>query len=134
MVMRKSFSAILLFVFTLTGGACDALDVRLPGEGGRQAAARRELGLFRAIENHFRSVVDQGRFVMARTKGDKAEMAVCARRELETARRHLSLVRADSRIGYECSNHYFYIPHDIIEKILNCRDVIAGLPQTAEGN
>ena len=96
-------------------------------EGAGQKSARRELGLFRAIENHFRSVVDQGRFVMARNKGDKAEMLACARRELETARRHLNLVRADSRIGYECSNHYFYIPHDIIEKILNCRDVMARL-------
>ena len=118
--------------FEKGNAAFEALVSSLSGE--RQAAARRELGLFRAIENHFRSVVDQGRFVMARTKGDKAEMAVCARRELETARRHLSLVRADSRIGYECSNHYFYIPHDIIEKILNCRHVIAGLSQTAKGN
>ena len=92
-------------------------------DGDRQAAARRELGLFRAIENHFRSVCDQIRFVRARTRGDRDEMLACARRELETAKRHLALVRADSRIGYECSNHYYYLPHDLIEKILNCRDV-----------
>ena len=101
-------------------------------DGERRKAAERELGLFRAIENHFRSVVDQGRFVVAREKGDKAAMADCARRELETARRHLELVRADSRIGYECSNHYFYIPQDIIEKVLNCHDVITGLSRTGE--
>ena len=92
-------------------------------DGDRQAAARRELGLFRAIENHFSAVCDQIRFVRARVRGDKAEMRACARRELETAKRHLALVRADSRIGYECSNHYFYLPHDLIEKILCCRDV-----------
>jgi len=96
-------------------------------DGEKRRAAERELGLFRAIENHFRSVVDQGRFVMAREKGDRPAMVECAHRELETARRHLGLVRADSRIGYECSNHYFYIPHDIIEKILNCRQIITGL-------
>ena len=96
-------------------------------DGGKRRAAERELGLFRAIENHFRSVVDQGRFVRAREKGDRSAMVACARRELETARRHLDLVRADSRIGYECSHHYFYIPHDIIEKILNCRQIITGL-------
>ena len=101
--------------------------------GESQTAARRELGLFRAIENHFRSVVDQGMFVVARSRGDRAEMASCARRELETARRHLDLVRADSRIGYECSNHYFYLPHDIIEKILNCRDVISHLVSKQQG-
>ena len=39
-------------------------------DGDRQAAARRELGLFRAIENHFRSVCDQIRFVRARARGD----------------------------------------------------------------
>ena len=92
-------------------------------DGSRQAAARRELGLFRAIENHFSAVCDQVRFVRARDRGDKAEMRACARRELETAKRHLALVRADSRIGYECSNHYFYLPHDLIEKVLCCRDV-----------
>ena len=103
-------------------------------DGERRKAAERELGLFRAIENHFRSVVDQGKFVMARNKGDKDEMLDCTKRELETARRHLSLVRADSRIGYECSNHYYYIPQDIIEKVLNCHDVIAGLSRTNEDN
>ena len=96
-------------------------------DGEKRRAAEREFGLFRAIENHFRSVVDQGRFVIAREKGDRPAMAECARRELETAKRHLDLVRADSRIGYECSNHYFYIPHDIVEKILNCRQVMTGL-------
>ena len=92
--------------------------------GSTRAAAARELGLFRAIENHFRSVVDQSRFVQARERGDKVEMLACARRELETAKRHLALLRADSRIGYECSNHYFYLPQDLVEKVLNCRDII----------
>ena len=92
--------------------------------GPTRAAAARELGLFRAIENHFRSVVDQARFVQARERGDKAEMLACARRELATAKSHLALLRADSRIGYECSNHYYYLPQDLVEKILNCRDVI----------
>ncbi len=95
--------------------------------GEKRAAAARELGVFRAIENHFRSVVDQARFVQAREKGDKAEMISCARRELATAKAHLALLRADSRIGYECSNHYYYLPQDLIEKILNCRDVIDSL-------
>ena len=92
--------------------------------GEKRAAAARELGLFRAIENHFRSVVDQSRFVQARTKGDTAAMLACARRELETAKRHLALLRADSRVGYECSNHYYYLPQDLVEKVLNCRDII----------
>ena len=55
--------------------------------------------------------------------GNVCHVHVRTRRELETAKRHLALVRADSRIGYECSNHYFYLPHDLIEKVLCCRDV-----------
>ena len=104
----------------------NALFEKLVGtlSGERAAAAKRELGLFKAIENHFAAVVDQGRFVMARRKSDNAAMLAAARSELATAKKHLPLVRADSRIGYECSNHYFYLPHDITEKILNCREVI----------
>ena len=114
--------------FTVGNAAFERLVSSLSGE--RQSAAVRELGLFRAIENHFRSVVDQGRFVMARNRGDRAAMAECAKRELETAHRHLAVVRADSRIGFEATNHYYYLPHDIIEKILNCRDVLARLKGT----
>jgi hypothetical protein len=101
-------------------------------KGDKAVAAGRELVLFKAIENHFRAVVDQARFVVARTKGDRAGMLAAACRELATAKSHLLLVRADSRIGYECSNHYFYLPHDIIEKALNCRDVIEKLEKEDE--
>jgi hypothetical protein len=29
----------------------------------------------------------------------------------------------DSRIGFESSNHYFYVPQDLAEKVLACRDL-----------
>ena len=32
-----------------------------------------------------------------------------------------AIVRGDSRIGYECTNHYFYVPRDVCEKIALCR-------------
>jgi hypothetical protein len=44
--------------------------------------------------------------------------------ELATARAALKCARADSHIGYEASNHYFYIPQDLAEKIINCRDLL----------
>ena len=86
----------------------------------RRREAERELGLFRAEQLHFRSSVDQAQFIQARDRGDRAEMRRLAAAELETAKALLPLVRADSRIGYECSNHYFYLPRDIGEKILTC--------------
>jgi hypothetical protein len=30
---------------------------------------------------------------------------------------------ADSRLGYEPSNHYFYVPLDLMEKVVNCEHV-----------
>jgi len=33
-----------------------------------------------------------------------------------------------SVIAYEASNHYYYTPLDLVEKVLNCRHVIRNLP------
>ena len=100
--------------------------------------ARREAGMFRAAYLHFKSSADQARFVMARDRRLKAnteqerdaagkEMRELVARELATAKALLPLVQADSRIGYECSNHYFYTPQDVREKILCCRAIMAEL-------
>jgi len=87
-------------------------------------ADRKELDMFRAEQMHFASCADQSRFVIARDKGDRETMKDIARRELKRAKEFLPLVRADSRFGYESSNHYFYTPVDVIEKVLSCREVI----------
>ncbi|MBR4654973.1 MAG: family 10 glycosylhydrolase [Kiritimatiellae bacterium] len=108
-------------------------------KGKARAQAERELGTYRAAALAFRSVVDQCRFIIARdaaaTATDPAErrrmhdeMRTCLRNEIDTARRLLPLVRRDCRIGYECSNHYFFIPQDLREKILCCRAILADLP------
>ena len=93
----------------------------------KRAAAERELRMFRAEAMHFRSVVDQSHFIMARDAGDRASMRTYAARELATAKAYLPLVRGDSRIGYECSNHYYYIPRDVVEKIVGCRKILDAL-------
>ena len=76
---------------------------------------------------HFRSLVDQSRFILARNAGDRKGMRELALKELATAKDYLPLVRGDSRIGYECSNHYFYVPQDVREKIVCCRTLLDGL-------
>ena len=40
--------------------------------------------------------------------------------EIDLARRLYDLSVADSRLGYEASNHYFYVPLDLVEKVVNC--------------
>lgn len=67
---------------------------------------------------HYLSDMLQTKFALCKRKGDKNGMVDCLHRENENARRLLSLMRGDARIGYEASNHYFYTERNIIEKIL----------------
>ncbi len=96
-------------------------------------AGERELNMFRAEQMHFASCRDQALFVIARDSGDEEGMRRSARAELERAKAYWPLVRADSRIGYESSNHYFFIPRDVLEKVLSCRQALGlgaeGRPQ-----
>jgi hypothetical protein len=84
---------------------------------------------------HFRTVANQARFVAARralavaTTADAARPAVgtlekVLRDELALARKLYAIQRRDSRIGFEASNQYYYVPTDLAEKVLNCRDLL----------
>jgi len=104
---------------------CRLFSAALPEvEPANRAAAEKELKMFRAEAMHFRSVVDQSRFILARNAGDTAQMRTYAQRELDAAKAYLPLVRGDSRIGYECTNHYYYTPRDVVEKIVGCRKIL----------
>ena len=89
-------------------------------------AQKKELDMFRAEQMHFASCRDQALFVIARDRGDMGEMRRIAKVELERAKEYWRIVRADSRIGYESSNHYFFVPRDVLEKVLSCRAIIDG--------
>ena len=101
-------------------------EVVAKAQGGAKTAAERDAVVFRAATLHWRTCVDQSRFILARDRGDKEEMRRYARRELETAKEMLSLVRRDSRLGFEASNRYIYVPNDFLVKILNCRAILDG--------
>jgi hypothetical protein len=91
---------------------------------------------------HFLSVAQQARFTSARNallanKGQSlppaarqsllASMREAAEAEARTARELWVLARENSCIGYEASNQYFYLPIDLMEKVVNCRDVVDSL-------
>lgn len=83
---------------------------------------------------HFRSVANQCQFIIARDKhlngGGKKEVArmkKILKQEIKTAVQLLEIVQRDSRIGFEASNQYYYVPQDLVEKILNCQDLLAEL-------
>jgi hypothetical protein len=85
------------------------------------AVAEADRRLAEAAGCHFQSVADQARFVMARESGDQAAMAASLAREAASARRLFDLARADTRIGFEASNHAYYMPLDLVEKVVNVR-------------
>ncbi|HWN95201.1 MAG TPA: hypothetical protein VNT99_09220, partial [Methylomirabilota bacterium] len=109
------------------------LPIKSDSEG--DDALRNEVRIARAAELHFRSVANQARFIVARDALAKASAAQEAekhltalehllRGEIELARQLYAIQRADSRIGFEASNQYYYVPADLIEKVLNCADLL----------
>ncbi|GAB4132405.1 MAG: hypothetical protein Kow0040_13080 [Thermogutta sp.] len=98
-----------------------------------------DLRVAEAAYLHFASVRNQVRFVMLRNAWLEAAPDSASRRELQSklravveeelaaARRLFVLASADSRLGFEASNHYFYVSGDLLEKIVNCEDVLSEL-------
>lgn len=69
---------------------------------------------------HFSSAACQIRFIRQRSGGERNELLSLLDSEIDNAKRLAAIVRKDSRIGFEASNHYCYIYTDLIEKVLNC--------------
>ncbi|MDH7503735.1 MAG: hypothetical protein QHJ82_13615 [Verrucomicrobiota bacterium] len=94
-----------------------------------------ELRVAEAAAIHFKSAANQARFVASRRALAQATDPAEARRLIDAiehlvrneqalARRLYALQRQDSRIGFEAANQYFYVPLDLAEKVLNCRDLL----------
>lgn len=100
-----------------------------------------DLRFARAAANHFQAVANQSRFVAARdaladpAADHSAEqraaltetMRQAARDEIALAKELYTLVKEDSRIGFEPSCQYFYLPLDLVEKVINCRAILDSL-------
>ncbi|MBM3882648.1 MAG: hypothetical protein FJ387_23485 [Verrucomicrobia bacterium] len=108
---------------------------RGPLEASHRANLEGELRVAEAAALHFRSTANQVRFVQARRRLSGATsgaegLAACGeiewvlRAELAAARRLHELQSGDSRLGFEASNQYFYVPLDLAEKAINCRDLL----------
>ena len=107
--------------------------------GKQRLNASSDLSVARAVYLHFASVANQVRFVLARdaliqaTVGDERQQQLrtqirrLAESEIGLARDLFTVTNQDSRIGYEASNHYFYLPRDLMEKVINCDYVIKKL-------
>jgi len=97
--------------------------------------ALKDMGVAETCYIHFKSVANQLKFyflrkglqISANKREEANAMIRLAQEEVELARRLFVIARQDSRIGYEASNHYFYTPLDLAEKVLNCRQIIQEL-------
>ncbi|MCF6284105.1 MAG: hypothetical protein L3K26_02810, partial [Candidatus Hydrogenedentes bacterium] len=103
--------------------------------------AATDLRYAKAAANHFQAVANQSRFVAARNALDdegatftdeqraalKAQMKTAVESELVLAKELYTLVKEDSRIGFDPSCQYFYLPLDLVEKVVNCRWILANL-------
>ena len=101
----------------------------------RRAETQAELRYAKAAALHFQSVANQAAFIVARNmlvdRGDTLspdqwrQLRAAMRRRLQSetmlAHRLFTLAREDSRIGFEPSDQYFYLPLDMVEKVINCR-------------
>ena len=101
----------------------------------RRQEAEADLRFARAAAINFQSVANQARFILARDAlaqpADtlsseechrlRVELRRCLESEIALARQLFTLTREDSRIGFEPSCQYFYLPLDLVEKVVNCR-------------
>lgn len=94
-----------------------------------------DLRFARAAAIHFEAVANQAAFVLARDALAKSgeslpaearprlrqEMKQRLESEIALARELFTLVQRDAHIGFEPSCQYFYLPLDLVEKVVNCR-------------
>jgi len=106
-----------------------------------------EIRIGSACSLHFRSVANQVRFVLFRDQILDTKEASTSRLELiqniervlrderDAACSLYKLQCLDSRLGFEASNQYFFVPMDLAEKVLNCTHLLeTWLPQVASEN
>lgn len=93
---------------------------------GKRTEARMDLAIARTCHHHFQSVANQLAFYRFREMGAAGRdgMRKMAEAEISLAIAQFPVARDWSVIGYEASNHYYYTPLDLVEKVLNCRAIL----------
>ena len=95
---------------------------------GENADFDEMLAMARGALIHFSSTLHQIKFVLAREAGDVPAMRAAIDSERANVLDAIRLRAADSRFGYEASNHYYYAQINLAEKLLNlkwCKTVLS---------
>lgn len=112
----------------------DAVQSLKAGTDPGNQEVSREIDVAEACAITFRSVANQSEFVLLRDSlassseaqrtATKERLRVLLQDEMDLAIRLHAIQSRDSRIGFEASNQYNYIPVDLGEKVLNCSDLL----------
>src|SRR5690606_14022612 len=93
-----------------------------------------DFGIAKACYLHFASVANQIKFVDIRDQfleepdeKLRRELLQILRSEIDLAMQLYDIAMKVSRIGFEATNQYYYIPQDLIEKVINCEFIIKKL-------
>lgn len=137
--VADGFEAAAAILRETLDGASEAGQSGSSSRSARRDALRAEEGILTACALHFGSVADQARFVALRRQlaeagsearpGIKRRMRAVIEREIARAVRLHAIQSRDPRIGFEASNQYYYVPVDLGEKVLNCRQLLQELDQ-----
>ncbi len=134
---RDVFTAQLRKVADGFNGSLEILKKRtghLRLETKQRAALNEECQVAETIAVHYESIVNQIEFITLRDKlapltANEREAAIQSLRqilekEIVLAKRMNALQNENAKLGFEATNNYFYIPSDLVEKVVNCRDLI----------
>jgi hypothetical protein len=101
----------------------------------------RDLRMARSAGIIFQSVANQAYFILARNtligkassvsaaqnEHMQADLKARLESEMALARELFSITQEDSCVGFEPATQYFYLPLDLVEKVINCRWLLARL-------
>lgn len=94
----------------------------------RRVAAEEDLAIVETCDIHFRSVANQIRFYVWRDRSPSDDRRDALRGilkdEIKLSQRMYAIARRHSVIAYEATNHYYYRPLDLAEKVLNCEEML----------
>ena len=113
--------------------------VSLVSDKEKRNNLKQDLRYAQTARIHFASVANQVHFTLLRntyllpdTKNEeKAEltkkMKAIVEEEIKLTKELYLLSLEDSCIGFESSNHYFYVPNDLLEKLISCQQILNSL-------
>ena len=97
----------------------------------KRSQAEADLAIVDTCYRHFRSTAIQVEFYRLRGQLDGSDRRATLQRmhdlaaaDMVLAREQYRTARRNSLIAYEASNHYYYTPLDLAEKVLNCVQVM----------